>query len=72
MTRWAHDTERYAQNVKIFHALIGKPEDANAKRVSVEALNLQEAKAKLEAEFGAGNVLSLWVDAEWQMPRGKI
>ncbi len=70
--RWFRDPQRYARDMKVFHALIGKPEEEAAKRVSTEARTLEEARTKLEAEFGNGMVLSLWVDAEWQMPRGKI
>jgi hypothetical protein len=69
--RWFRDPERYAKDMKVFHALIGNPKASDAKRVSTEAHNLKEAKKQLEAEFGVGSVLSLWVDTEWQLPRGK-
>jgi len=69
--RWLRYSDRYARDVKIYHALIGEPKDSHAKRVSIEALDLVEAKAKLETQFGIGRVVSLWVDAEWQLPRGK-
>jgi hypothetical protein len=69
--RWFHNPEKYAQDMKVFHALIGSHDEPRAKRVSVEARNIDEAKSSLEASYGVGRVLSLWVDAEWQMPRDK-
>jgi hypothetical protein len=76
MTRWVKEPERYAAAVKLFHALICAPGTfgqrlADAKRVSVQAHNLEEAKRLLESAHGVGTVYSLWVDSEWQVIRDK-
>ena len=62
--------ESYDRAVKPYHAMVGvysSPEPAM--RVSVEAVSLDEAKTRLEAEYGKGMVISLWVDSDWQLPR---
>jgi hypothetical protein len=71
MTRWANDPERRAAAIKLFHALISAPRTERAKRVTVEARDLQEAKSLLEEIHGAGTVYSLWVDHEWDALRDK-
>jgi hypothetical protein len=67
-----YSPEAYARAIKPFHALIAPsyhPASDPAKRVTVEARTLEEAKLALEAEYGAGMVLSLWLDPEWELPR---
>jgi hypothetical protein len=59
----------YERAIKPFHALIGSKEASAAKRVTVEARNLEEAERLLEAEYGSGMIRSLWFDPEWQLPR---
>ena len=67
-----YSPEAYARAVKPFHALIGVYQaEEPAKRVSIDAVTLDEAKRRLEAEYGAGMVISLWLDGEWQLPRSE-
>jgi hypothetical protein len=59
--------------ITTYQALIsmGDPDGVH-KRLSVEAADLVDAKAKLETEFGVGSVVSLWGDWESQQARNTI
>ena len=39
-------------------------------RVTVDAKDLDDAKARLEAEYGVGRVYSLWNEEDANAPRG--
>ena len=50
---------------RLYQAVIGE-RDSNrlGQRVTVWACNVHEAKRKLEAQYGEGNVYSLWNEEE--------
>jgi hypothetical protein len=51
-----------------FHAIIDVEDPGGVhKRATIDARDLADAKARLEAEYG-GTVISLWVDPEFQSP----
>jgi len=54
----------------IYHAIIERsgPDDAH-ERTTVEADDLSDAKVRLEAQFGAGRVISLWGETETRKVR---
>jgi hypothetical protein len=57
-------------NLRPFEALISQEGPLSAAvRVSVFARNLDEAKEKLEAEYGRGRVASLWNEEDAKKPR---
>jgi hypothetical protein len=55
--------------VRLYHAMIWVRDDEPGKRVSVEAEDLDEAKQKLEAEYGQGNVFYLRNEDDAARPR---
>ncbi len=54
-----------------FHAILDVSDPNGVhKRATLLAADLVDAKARFEAEFGSGTVISLWVDPEFERPRG--
>ena len=61
------------KNVKLYHAMIWvHASDRPGQRVSVLAENLSDAKKKLEAEYGEGNVFDLHNEKDAAQPRSKV
>jgi hypothetical protein len=60
-------------SITIYQAIVaaGDP-DGIHKRLSLEAANLDDARAKLEADYGVGSVVSLWGDWEAEQARTEI
>ena len=57
-------------NVRPYHAIIWiRDSDPPGQRVSVLATNPKEAKEKLEAEYGEGNVFDLHHEEDAARPR---
>lgn len=56
------------RNMKLYRAMIWV-RDRPGQRVSVLAGDLKEAKEKLEAEYGAGNVFDLHNENDASQPR---
>lgn len=62
--------DRPDRNVRSYRAMIWiRGSDRPGQRVSVLAENLQEAKEKLEAEYGEGNVFDLHNEEDAARPR---
>ena len=62
--------DRPDRNVRSYRATIWiRGSDRPGQRVSVLAENLQEAKEKLEAEYGEGNVFDLHNEEDAARPR---
>jgi len=62
--------EREGDKVKLYKAVIWKhAPDEPGLRVTVLAENLKEAQAKLEEEYGAGNVFDLHNEEDAARPR---
>jgi hypothetical protein len=58
------------RHTKLYHAIIWRSDsDRPGERVSVVAENLDEAKKKLEAEHGTGNVFDLYNSEDAARPR---
>lgn len=59
-------------HVKLYRAMIWtRDPDCPGQRVSVPAQSLEEAKAKLEAEYGDGNVFDLHNEEDASRPRNE-
>ena len=57
-------------SLRPYQALISKPgSDSIDARAEVMAANLEDAKVKLEAQYGTGSVLSLWIEEDASRPR---
>ncbi len=62
--------DRPDRNVRMYHAIIWiRDSDRPSQRVSVLAETLREAKEKLEAEYGEGNVFDLHNKEDAARPR---
>jgi len=62
--------DRLDRNVKLYSAMIWiRDSDRPGQRVRVFAENLKEAKEKLEAEYGDGNVFDLHNEEDATRPR---
>jgi hypothetical protein len=58
------------QPLRPYQALISKPgSDSIDARAEVMAISLDDARAKLEVEYGAGSVYSLWNEEDASRPR---
>jgi hypothetical protein len=62
--------DRPDRNEKLYRAMIWiRDSDRPGQRVSVFAKNLKEAKERLEAEYGEGNVFNLHNEEDAARPR---
>jgi hypothetical protein len=55
---------------KLYRAIIWTPDPVVAgKRVQVYAMNAEDAKRRLQAEYGIENTYSIWNDEDASRPR---